>query len=114
MNEKYKGNILNKGSSIDGLRKIRHESYLNQLDQHIRNHWKLPEWLTRTDLKARVLILIDKNGVILSQTFTLQSGNEFFDRNILKTLKKATPLPPPPASLVNFYSTKGVEFRFPE
>lgn len=110
----YKGNALSKGSSLIGLEKLHHESYLNQLDRHVRNHWHLPEWLTGVNLSARVLILIDKNGSIVSKTLILKSGNEFFDQNVFKTLEKANPLPPPPANLVNFYSTKGVEFRFPE
>ena len=112
--QEYKGNAISEGSSLNGLEKLHHESYLNQLDRHIRNYWNLPEWLTSANLSTRVLILIDKNGDILSKNLILKSGNEFFDQNVFKTLEKANPLPPPPANMADFYSTKGVEFRFPE
>ncbi len=112
--QEYKGNAISQGASLSGLEKLHHESYLNQLDRHIRHHWSLPEWLTSANLSARVLIRIDKKGGILSKNLILKSGNEFFDQNVFKTLEKANPLPPPPANLADFYFTRGVEFRFPE
>ncbi len=111
---KYKGNIVNKGFSLNGLEKLHHKSYLEQLDHHIRKYWNLPEWLDSANLNTHVLIRIDKDGNILSKNLVLGSGNEFFDQNVFKTLEKASPLPSPPKKLADFYSTKGVEFRFPE
>ena len=112
--KEYKGNLLNRTQSLGGLEKLHHESYLDQLDDHIRSHWSLPGWLANSKLKARVLLLIDKNGMILNKSFVLQSGNDDFDQYIFRTLEKANPLPSPPDDLVDFYSTRGVELRFPE
>ena len=112
--QEYKGNIVNKGFSLKGLEKLHHKSYLDQLDSHIRSYWNLPEWLSSANLNARVLIRIDKDGNIFSRNLILGSGNEFFDQSVFKALEKASPLPPPPENLADFYFTKGVEFRFPE
>ena len=112
--KKYKGNLLNRAQSLGGLEKLHHESYLDQLDYHIRSHWSLPGWLANSRLKARVLLLIDKNGMILNKSFVLKSGNDDFDQYVFRTLEKANPLPSPPDDLVDFYSTRGVELRFPE
>ncbi|MCB0379060.1 MAG: TonB C-terminal domain-containing protein, partial [Bdellovibrionales bacterium] len=110
----FKGNALSQGNSLTGLEKLKHESYLGDLDAHIKNFWNLPEWLASDNLSARVLLLIRKDGVIIKKSFVLKSGNTLFDQHVLGTLDKASPLPAPPDDLVNFFETKGVEVRFPE
>lgn len=113
-NVEFKGNQLSKGNSLSGLAKLHHEDYLDQLDGHIRNFWNLPEWLANGNLRASVLLLINKNGGILGKSFVQKSGNDLFDEHVMSTIEKASPLPAPPPSLVDFYATKGVEIRFPE
>jgi colicin import membrane protein len=110
----YKGNELSKGNSLTGLEKLHHESYLDDLDSHIRNHWNLPEWLADGNFKASVILKIDKRGGIIDKKFIVRSGNELFDQQVISTIEKANPLPEPPTHLVNFYSSRGVEIRFPE
>ena len=110
----YKGNQISKGNSLTGLAKLHHESYLDQLDSHIRGFWNLPEWLASGNLKARVLLRISRTGSIVAKTFLTGSGNELFDEHVMSTLEKASPLPIPPKDLLDFYATKGVEIRFPE
>lgn len=112
--EDFKGNAISKGNALTGLEKLHHDSYLDSLDGHIRNHWNLPEWLADGNLSARVLLLINKNGGIKGKSFIAKSGNDLFDEHVFTTIDKASPLPPPPANLVDFYATKGVEIRFPE
>ncbi len=112
--QEFKGNEISKGNSLEGIQKLHHESYLDELDSHIRNYWNLPEWLANGNLKARVLLLIDKNGAIKDKSFISKSGNDLFDQHVFNTLDKASPLPAPPENLTDFYSTRGVEIRFPE
>lgn len=112
--QEYKGNLLSKGNSLTGLSKLHHDSYLDELDSHIRSFWNLPEWLANGNFKARVLLLINKDGGIQGKSFVMKSGNDLFDQHVFNTLDKASPLPPPPLNLVDFYATKGVEIRFPE
>jgi TonB family protein len=112
--EEYKGNALSKGNSLTGLEKLHHDSYLDDLETHIRKYWNLPEWLADGNLKASVLLLIDKSGGIISKKLVVKSGNSLFDEHVMSTIEKASPLPPPPAELVNYYMTKGIGIRFPE
>ncbi len=110
----FKGNALSKGNSLTGLEQLHHESYLDDLDGHIRNFWNLPEWLANGNFKASIILRIDKQGGIIDKKFISRSGNELFDQQVMGTLEKANPLPPPPSHLVQFYSSRGVEIRFPE
>ncbi|MEM7647063.1 MAG: TonB C-terminal domain-containing protein [Pseudomonadota bacterium] len=109
-----KGNSISKGNALTGLEKLHHESYLDDLDQHIRSYWNLPEWLANGNFKAKVLLKINRNGGIQEKLFVLKSGNELFDSQVVSTLEKANPFPAPPSNLVDFFATKGVEIRFPE
>jgi TonB family protein len=113
-NSDFKGNQLSSGNSLSGLEKLHHNNYLDELDGHIRTHWNLPEWLANGNFKASVILRIDKRGSIIDKKFVMRSGNELFDQQVMGTLEKANPLPPPPEDLVQFYSSRGVEIRFPE
>ncbi len=110
----YKGNAISKGNSLQGLEKLHHNSYLDEVETQVRTHWNLPEWLANGNLKARVLLLVRKNGVISEKSFVVKSGNDLFDQYVIDTLEKSSPLPPPPSNLVDFYSTTGFEIGFPE
>ncbi len=110
----YKGNQLSKGNSLTGMAKLHHQDYLDKLDAHIRSYWNLPEWLASGNLRASILLQINKDGAIKGKQFVSKSGNDLFDQHVVSTLEKASPLPTPPAALIDFYATKGVEIRFPE
>jgi len=110
----YKGNEISKGSSLTGIQKLHHNSYLSDLDAHIKRYWNLPQWLANGSDKATVLLKISKSGKIKQMQFLSPSGNELFDEHVSGTLKKAEPLPSPPADLVSFFENKGVEVRFPD
>jgi len=112
--QEFKGNAISTGSSLSGLEKLHHDSYLDQLEGHIRSHWNLPEWLASGNFNAKVLLMINKAGAIEKKLFVTKSGNELFDQHVMATLDKASPLPSPPSDLVDYYANKGVEIRFPE
>jgi len=49
--------------------------------------------------KARVKIVIDREGAITSYEIIQPSGESILDKAIPKMMKKLTPLPPPPPDL---------------
>jgi len=59
--------------------------------------------------KARVQVVVDREGVITSYEIIQPSGESILDKAIPKMMKKLTPLPPPPASL----PTEGLTFVIP-
>lgn len=111
----FKGNQISRGYSPDGgINQLYHNNYQEQLFSHIRNHWRLPEWLDNKELRASVVIMINRRGAIIAKNFVLKSGNDIFDQQVFTTLDKAAPVPAPPAKLAKAYETQGIEIRFPE
>jgi colicin import membrane protein len=44
---KIKGNVLSPGTELTGLNRLQHDNYLASLDQQIKQHWFLPQWIPR-------------------------------------------------------------------
>ena len=109
----FKGNEVSKGNALSGLNKLRDESYKSDLENHIKSHWVLPEWLREGNYQAIIVVFISRNGSITNKTFVTQSGNKLFDEQVLSTLEKANPLPKPPSNLIDLYANKGVRVSFP-
>lgn len=109
-----KGNVLSAGSSLTGLNKLQHESYASDLDSHIKQHWALPEWLSRKEFKAQARVFIDKNGNILGRKITKSSGNPAYDEEVLATIDKSAPFPPPPEKFRDLVNIDGITIGFPE
>lgn len=109
-----KGNILSAGSSLTGLNKLQHDSYASDLDAHIKQFWTLPEWLSRQEYKAQVKVFIDSNGNILGRRIVKSSGNPAYDDEVLATIDKSAPFPPPPEKFKDIVNTDGITFGFPE
>ena len=111
---KVKGNVLSAGSSLTGLERLQHDSYIVDLDKHIKNQWQLPEWLSKRDLKAQARVTIDSNGNILSSKIVKSSGNPSYDDEVLATIQRAAPFPKPPEKFTNILSVDGILIGFPE
>jgi outer membrane biosynthesis protein TonB len=111
--QSYKGNEISKGSAPTGTAKLQHESYAAQVGSFIKRQWGLPEWLRNARLSAEVAIKIDSRGYIIHKGFVRSSGNQTFDGLVTATIDKSSPLPPPPANLVNFYEHQGITLLFP-
>lgn len=109
-----KGNVISPGTSLTGLDKINHESYLADLDQHIKQFWALPEWLASQDLKAQVRVQIDRNGNLLSKKIVRSSGNPTYDEYALETIERSVPFPRPPEKLSAIMEVNGFIVGFPE
>lgn len=51
------------------------------------------------DLKAIVLLVVEKNGNIKKMVFVKRSGNEHYDEFVARTIREANPLPPFPPEM---------------
>lgn len=111
---KVKGNVLSAGTSLTGLSKLQHDTYVADLDTHIKKNWTLPEWLSKKDYKAQVLLKIDDRGNILSRQIARSSGNPSYDEEVLATIDRSAPFPPPPEKFISIVMTDGILIGFPE
>lgn len=111
---KIKGNVLSAGSALTGLSKLQHDSYIGDLDSHVKQHWALPEWLAKKDYKAQVRVRIDENGNIISRQITKSSGNPSYDAEVLATVDKSAPFPRPPEKFSAIVRIDGILIGFPE
>jgi len=111
---KVKGNVLSAGSALSGLSKLQHDSYVVDLDRHIKGNWALPEWLAKRDLKAQARVFIDSNGNILSRKIVKSSGNPNYDDEVLATIDRSAPYPKPPEKFTAILAADGILIGFPE
>lgn len=111
---KLKGNILSPGTALTGLSKLQHDTYVADLDAHIKQNWSLPEWLAKKDFKAQVRVRIDDHGNIISRQIVKSSGNSSYDAEVLKTVDRSAPFPPPPEKFVSIVGVDGILIGFPE
>ena len=68
--------------------------YYSLVEGKIRQQWVYPETLD-TDLQTVVSIRIAKDGSITIEKVEKGSGNQLFDRSVLRAIAMASPLPPP-------------------
>lgn len=95
----YKGSIISSGNSFTGLSKLKVNEYLSNLVSKIREEWVLPQWLSTANLKASVLVSVDKQGRILQKKIYSSSGNSIFDASCITAVESASPFDPPPAEI---------------
>ena len=68
--------------------------YYSLVEGKIRQQWVYPDTLD-TDLQTVVSIRITKDGSITIEKIEKGSGNQLFDRSVLRAITMASPLPPP-------------------
>ncbi|MNJ93489.1 hypothetical protein D3C87_111710 [compost metagenome] len=111
---KIKGNQVSPGTALTGLTKLQHDTYISDLDRHIKQHWSLPEWLAKRDLSAQVRVSIDSRGLVIAKKIVKSSGNPVYDEMVLKTIDDSMPFPPPPDKFLSLVETDGILIGFPE
>lgn len=89
---------------------IRFNRYYTAVYNKIYNSWVLPGYGSKRQLEAVVNIRIAKNGKMLSTSFEQRSGSAYFDRSVLRAIKKANPLPPLPVGFNEKYLELGIRF----
>lgn len=109
-----KGNVVSPGSSLTGIAKLQNDSYISDLDRHIKQNWTIPEWLAKKDYKAQVRLFIDSRGNILGRKIVKSSGNPSYDEEVLATIDRSAPFPAPPEKLIAVFSVDGILIGFPE
>jgi TolA protein len=89
---------------------IRFNRYYTAVYNKIYNSWILPGYSSKRQLEAVVNIRIAKTGKILNTSFEQRSGSAYFDRSVLRAIKKADPLPPLPVGFNEKYLELGIRF----
>jgi colicin import membrane protein len=111
----FKGNQLADGNnSLTGLARMQAESYISDVDRHMRQYWALPEYLRNRSLKTEVLVKFDSKGHVTSKQIVKSSGNELFDEIVLTAIENSSPVPAPPEKFVRISQLQGFLFRFSE
>lgn len=88
------------------------QQYYAALYQHIQGFWVLPE-MRKWDpsLEARVVVVINQNGQVLSTTVEKKSKDAFFNQLVVKTLHSAAPMPRFPNLMKERTIEVGLRFR---
>ncbi len=89
---------------------LRFSRYYTSVYNKIYNAWVLPGYSSKRQLEAIVNIKIAKNGKILKTKFEQTSSSAYFDRSVLRAIKKADPLPPLPQGFNEKYLELGIRF----
>jgi TonB family protein len=74
-----------------GLSSIRLRTYQAELQAKITNAWNIPP--QSKDLRAEVLLVIDRSGNVEQTRVVQGSGNALFDESLQRAIKQAQPLP---------------------
>lgn len=109
-----RGNIISHGSQLSGINKLQHENYISTIDSHVKQYWRIPQWLAKKNLRAQARIKIDDNGNVIEKVLVKSSGNSSYDDAVLETISNATPFPKPPVKFVSLVGGEGILLGFPE
>lgn len=107
-----RGNKLSKGHSASGDVGQAGDLYKVRLKDHVRRYWNVPQWMRSKDLKATVLVKLTPDGRVLSTQFVRRSGSAQFDKEIVTTIERSEPVPPPPKELRRYFIEEGIEWDF--
>ena len=109
-----RGNILSLGTHLKGIDKIKYNRYLDKIDLSVKQKFLIPEWLRNKDLRAQVEIKINPAGRVVDKKIIQSSGNEVYDRLVLRVVDEASPFPPPPYRFKQILLLQGLILGFPE
>lgn len=77
-------------------------AYQNELQEHVKSGWR---WMVRTEhLRTLVRVKIEQNGNISDVKVEQSSGNSNFDDSVVRAVRKASPVPPPPKEHYSHFS----------
>lgn len=98
------------GNSMGGgeIRPREFFMYLEVLKGKIKQGWS---WFDQGSVYVTVVRMsIDTSGNITSASISKSSGNRLFDDSVLRAVKDASPVPPPPANVYQYF--RDVELVF--
>ncbi len=88
------------------------QQYYASLYQHIQAFWVLPEMRSwDRSLLATIVVIISKDGQVLSAKIEQKSKDPFFDQLVKKTVQNASPMPRFPNMMKKNRIEVGLRFR---
>lgn len=95
-----KRELEGKEFSLGSQKKI--SRFVREVQAAVKRYYSLPEVYRVADkpLKTAIRVKLDESGQIVDIAVSKSSGDEGFDTIGVNTMKKASPLPPPPRELV--------------
>ncbi len=76
--------------------------YIATIGHHISGYWRLPEgqkWDSK--LKTTLIVNIKDDGIVISSKILSASKSKQFDKFVIETIEKSSPLPPIPSEITN-------------
>ena len=95
--------------NIPKLSVLQHRTYLQEIDNYIRDKWKLPAELS-ANLMTKVKLVIAKDGTLLQYSLVKVSGNRIFDQSIKSLFSKLETLPALPENFEGKLTEIGLKF----
>ena len=93
------------GGTLTSFQKLRYQAALKD---HVKAGWR---WLPGSKkLRASVMIRLLSNGSIQDVRIEVSSGNSQFDESVVRAVRKADPVPPPPPELYSEFSSVRIRF----
>jgi TonB family protein len=99
------------GTAVEGGANVRPPEffvYEKIVRSRIKEAWRWYD--TNTTLITQVAFEIDPDGRTTGVRITQSSGNSSFDDSVVRAVIKASPLPPPPESVYQFFKSVRVTF----
>jgi TonB family protein len=93
---------------------MRYKRFMNKLWAHVKRHWSLPPSLKGRNIKATVVVFINREGTITSYEVEETSGVASFDQSSVRAILLADPLPPVPSDIPDSFFSEGIGFVFSE
>jgi TolA protein len=81
---------------------------MKKLEQYIKSGWVWSD--TTSALVTQVVFEMSPDGRISGVNISKGSGNRAYDDSVLRAIGKASPAPPPPASVYEFFRSVRMTF----
>ncbi len=100
------------GGGVGPVRGLQFILYTEQVKRQVKQSWIVAE--LKTGLTVIVRFGIQANGQVFDVEFAQRSGDMAFDESAVRAVRKASPLPPPPAAYRYEFARQKVEVVFGE
>ena len=108
------GGALPSAKQGDAEANAQMRTYYALIWSKIRGLWTLPRGIFPENIEVVIHAQILKDGTVTGVDFEKRSGNSYFDATALRTVKKASPLPPLPDGLGDSSLEVGIRFHSSE
>jgi len=86
--------------------------YIDKITAQIQGNWAVPDFFMNKNLEAIISVRIGKDGTLYVERFEKKSGDRFYDKYVMDTIRKSSPVIPPPKEMeigIRFSSNEGRE-----